>query len=335
MTLSLGILSTAHNHSDAYASVIENIDDATLVAVADEDEDRGRAFADSHDIEYGSREAVLDRIDAGIVTAANANHREWVAAAADAGVDVLCEKPLATTVEDAEAIVDACEEANVTLGVAMPVRFCEPARRAKAAIESGELGELQAIVGTNLLQWSSGGSWMTDPELSGGGAIMDHTVHVVDLVRWMTGQEVTEVYTETGTQFADIPVEDVVVLSMALEDGTPFTHDGSWRQPDTWDFWGDVTMRLIGTDAVVEIDCFDQTLTQTTGSEGDDPGIESVHWGEDMNEGMIREFVEAVQSGRDPEISGEDGVREVAVVERAYESADRDEPVDVTYSDPQ
>jgi predicted dehydrogenase len=333
MTLSLAILSTAHNHSDAYADALTRIDDADLVAVADEDPDRGQSFADDHDVEYASREAVLDRVDAAVVTAANADHRQWVEASAAAGVDVLCEKPLATTTEDAEAMVDACEEAGVSLGVAMPVRFCEPARRAKAAVESGDLGDLQAIVGTNLLQWTSGGSWMTDPAKSGGGAIMDHTVHVVDLARWITGQEVTEVFTETGTMFADVPVEDVVVCSMTMEDGTALTHDGSWRQPDTWDFWGDVTMRLIGTESVVEIDCFDQTLTRTTGSDAEGPGIDSVYWGEDMNEGLLRDFVSAVREGRDPAITGREGAREVRVVEAAYESGDRVEPVGIEYSE--
>lgn len=330
MTVRLGVLSTAHQHANTYAAVITALEDAELVAVADEDADRGQSFADSHDIEYGSVDEVLGRIDAAVVCAANANHGNWVREAAWAGVDVLCEKPLTPTAEEANELVTTCKSAGVTLGVAMPVRFSEPIRQAKAAFDDGAIGDLQAIVGTNLLQTMAAETWFTDPDLSGGGAIMDHSVHVVDLARWFTGQEVTEVYTETGTRFSDIEVEDIDVLSMELADGTIFTHDGSWRQPDEWDFWGDVTLRLLGTDGVIEVDCFDQTLTRTQDT-ADDPGIDSVYWGTDINAGLLRDFVSAVRDGRSPAITGTDGVREVRVVEAAYESAERDEPVAVEY----
>lgn len=328
MTLEIGMLGVAHAHANAYVGAAEGVEDATVVAVADDDEERGRSFADRHGIMYGPTAEVLERVDVGVVCAANADHREWVGRAAEAGVDVLCEKPLATNAEDGRAMVDACEEAGVTLGVAMPVRFNEPIRHAKAAHEEEELGDLHGIVGTNLLQWMAAGSWITDPDRSGGGAIMDHTVHVVDLARWITGQEVIEVYAESGTLFnEELEVEDVDLLSMELEDGTPFTHDGSWCQPDTWDFWGDVTVRLIGTEQVIEVDCFDRTFKQTTA----DDGIQSVEWGEDMNEAMVRDFVEAVREGREPEVSGAEGVKEVKVVEAAYESFETGGPVGIRY----
>ena len=328
MTMKIGMLGVAHAHANAYVGAAEGVEDAAVVAVADDDKARGQEFADRHDIEYGPTADVLDQVDIGVVCAANADHREWVEQAAEAGVDVLCEKPLATTAEDGQAMVEACEETGVTLGVAMPVRFNEPIRHAKAAYEDGELGDLQAIIGTNLLTWMAAGSWITDPEQAGGGAITDHTVHVVDLARWITGQEVTEVYAESGTLFNDeLDVEDVDLLSMELEDGTPFTHDGSWCQPDTWDFWGDVTMRLIGTEKVIEVDCFDRTLKQTTAEDG----IWQVDWGENMNEGMVRDFVEAVREGREPEVSGAEGLKEVKVVEAAYESVESGGPVEISY----
>lgn len=332
MTVELGILSTAHPHSNGYATAIAEIDGAALVAVADENEKRGRKFAERHGIEYDEREAVCERVDAAVVTATNADHRAWTATAADAGLDILCEKPVATTTEDARAMVERCSEGGVELGVAMPVRFSEPARQAKIAVERGEIGELKAIVGTNILTKQADDDWLTDPERSGGGAVMDHTVHIVDLARWITGEEVTEVYAESDNRFSDLPVEDVIVASMELEGGTPLTHDGSWRQPESWDFWGDVTMTLIGTEGVFQIDCFDQTLTQTTDI-GDDPGIDSVFWGSDMNEGLLRDFVSAVRSGDSPAISGREGVREVRVVEAAYESAETGDPVSLRYDD--
>lgn len=325
MSVRLGVLSAAHPHANAYARGLGGFEDASLVGVADDDADRAAAFAETHDVAVRSASDLLDEIDGAIVCAENVRHRAWVEEAAAAGVSVLCEKPLATTVADAEAMVTACADAGVHLGVAMPVRFTPPARRAKAAVDAGELGTVQAIVGTNLLRWMAGGSWFTDPERSGGGAIMDHVVHVADLVRWLTGAEVSEVYAAGGTRFGDLDVEDVAVLSMELADGTPVTHDGSWRQPDTWRTWGDVTLRLIGTDGVLEVDCFDQTLTQTS----TEAGMSSVYWGEDMDAALVRDFVEAIRDDRPPAVPGPEGVAGVRVIEAAYESVDQSKPVTI------
>lgn len=329
MTISLGILSTAHTHAHSYATVTGDVNDAEVVAVADDDEERGRSFADRHDVYYGSPDQVLDRVDTAIVCSENARHVEWGERAADAGVDVLCEKPLATTGERADSVVETCANAGVTLGVAMPVRFTEPVRQAKAVVDAGEIGNVKAFVGTNLLKRKTGG-WMVDPELSGGGAVMDHSVHIIDLVRWFSDQEVAEVYAEPGPDFSETAVEDVDVLSMALDDGTPATHDGSWRQPEEWDFWGDVTLRVIGTEGVVEVDCFDQTLKHSHDG-GEDPGIDSIYWGSNMDEGLIRDFVAAVRDDREPAIPGREGAREVHVVDAAYESIETGMPAPVEY----
>lgn len=327
MTVRLAMLSAAHVHAEHYAAALDSIEGAELVAVADDREDRGAAYAGEHDIEYGSAEEVLADVDGAVVCAANANHDRWITAAAEAGVDVLCEKPLATDAATAQTLVDRCDDAGVSLGVAMPVRFNQPIQQAKRAYEAGELGQLQAIIGTNLLQVMTPGTWITDPELAGGGAIMDHTVHVVDLARWITGEEVTEVYAKSGTRFADLEVEDIAILSMELADGTPFSHDGSWRQPESWDFWGDVTMRLIGDEQVVDVDCFDRTIKHTTAEDG----VQSVDWGEDMNAEMFRDFVRAIETDTEPAATGEDGVAEVRVVEAAYESYDTGDPVSISY----
>jgi predicted dehydrogenase len=319
----IGILSTAHPHARAYADAVRAVDGARLVGVATDDGDP------SPDAPVLPAADLLERVSGAVVCSTNATHGRWVERAASAGVDVLCEKPLATSVAEASTIVRTCDEAGVQLGVAMPLRFSEPARRARAVVDGGGIGALRLIVGTNLLG-RPGADWFFDPEAAGGGAVMDHTVHVVDLVRWITGREVTEVYAETATRFHDAAVEDVDLLSMTLDDGTPFTHDGSWCQPDNWDFWGDATLRLVGSEGIVEVDCFDQTLTVTRDG-GDQPGIESVYWGSDVDEGLIRDFVEAVRDDRPPAVTGTAGVREVAVVEAAYESVDEDAPVDVRY----
>lgn len=328
MTVSIGILSAAHLHAAAYAELLGSIDGVEFAGVADEDPKRGERFADAHDTRLRDRDDLLETVDGAIVCAPNAHRRRWIEPAADAGVDVLSEKPLATTVDEARELAARCESAGVALGVAMPLRHSVPARRGREFLAGGTIGTLRAVSGTNRGTMPRG--WFVDPEAAGGGAVMDHTVHVVDLVHWLTGERVREVYAETATRFHDIAVEDVNLLSMELADGTPFSLDGSWSTPDEWHFWGDATVELIGTDGSIDVDCFAETVTKTTRN-GPDAGIESVFWGTDPNERMLRRFRETVRADEPPATPAADGIEAIAVVEAAYDSAAESAPVSVDY----
>jgi predicted dehydrogenase len=318
MTLSVGLLSAAHVHTDAYARVLAGLDGVDLVGVADDDEGRGCETATRHGVDLVEPDRLLNRIDAGVVCATNVDHLSWAERAADAGVHVLCEKPLAPTVDEARAIVDTFDRTGARLGVAMPLRFSDPARDAADRLDHGEFGDLLAVSGTNRGQFPGG--WFGDPEAAGGGAVMDHTVHVVDLVTHLTDSRVAEVYAEVDTRFHDVAVDDVNVLSMVLDDGTPFLLDGSWSRPDKWDTWGDATVEFVGESGTLAVDCFDQTLHHTADS-GDRAGANRVFWGTDPNEGLLRDFVAAAREDRPPAITGEEAVHAVAVVEAAYRSA--------------
>ncbi|WP_433627552.1 Gfo/Idh/MocA family protein [Halomicrococcus sp. NG-SE-24] len=332
MTVSLGVLSTAHVHADGFAALLDRREDVEFVGVADADADRGREAADRYGVPYMATEELLAAVDGALVFSTNTTHERWVTAAADAGVDVLCEKPLATSRSTARRLVERCKDAGVALGMNMPLPFSEPARAARRAYRNDTIGDLTLATGTNRARFRNRheDGWSADPERAGGGAVMDHTVHVVDLVRWITGREVTEVHAELATMRDGPEVEDINVLSMELDDGTPFTLDGSWDRPDNWDYWGDATLNLVGTAGELTVDCFDYKLRETR-DVGEDPGIDSVYWGELPNEELLADFVETVRTGRSPTITGEDGFREAAVCVAAYESAEAGEPVSVDY----
>jgi UDP-N-acetylglucosamine 3-dehydrogenase len=325
--LPVGILSTAHVHTDAYAELLAEFSDVDFVGVADTNESDGRETAERYNVSFLETGALLDQVDAAVVCSPNATHHEWIEQAADAGVDVLCEKPLAANREQAAHIVNTCEKSGINAGLVMPLRFNPLARQAKQKYDEDILGELKFITGTN--RGKMPGGWFIKPELSGGGAIMDHTVHILNLVRWITGQEVSEVYARSGTHFNDIPVDDICLLSMELEDGTPFTLDGSWSRPDAWDTWGDATLEMLGTDGVISFDSNEQLIKVT--EDGETSGIRSVGYGGDANKGSLRNFIEAVRGDQDPLSTIEDGAREVAVVEAAYESVESGKPVAVDY----
>lgn len=334
MSVPIGILSTAHVHTDGFAGLLSSTDGVEFVGIADDDATRGKEIAAKHDVPFMETETLLSRVDGALIFSTNTTHRPWVERVAAAGVDVLCEKPLATTLPETRAIVDRVEESGIGLGMLMPLPFSQPARRAKRELSGNTIGDLKLASGTNRakLRNRHETGWSATPEHSGGGAVMDHTAHIVGLLRWLTGREIREVHAELTTMHDGVGVEDVNLLSMELDDGTPFTLDGSWSRPENNDYWGDATLRLVGTDGVLDIDCYDYKLKATRDTAAD-PAISSVYWGELPNAALLSDFVDSVAHDRQPEITVRDGLREAAVCIAAYESARTGQPAPVEYSD--
>lgn len=320
MTIRLAALGVAHPHVHSYIACAQALAEVELLGVGDDDPARAQACADRHGLTARPIEALLaERPDGVILCAENVHHRRLTEAAAAAGAGVLCEKPLATTAEDGRAMIAACARAGVALMTAFPCRFATPIAQARAHVAAGGLGRVLAMVGTN--RGTMPGGWFTDPALSGGGAVMDHTVHVVDLMRWFTGAEVATVHAEIGTLFhPSLPVEDTGVLSLTFTDGTFATLDTSWaRLPDgAHPTWGDVTLSVAGTGGSLEVDAFGQRLHLVSEEEGK---LIWAPWGDDMDAGLIAEFVAALAERRPPAIAGEDGLRAVEVALAAYRSA--------------
>jgi UDP-N-acetylglucosamine 3-dehydrogenase len=321
--MKIGIISFAHMHAHSYGAVIKKLDGVELAGIADENEERGKAAAEKFDTHYYANytDLLKEEIDAVIVTSENVNHLEHVAAAAKARKHVLCEKPIATTIEDAQAMIDCCRENGVIFQTAFPVRFNTSVRRAKKLIDEGSLGKILAIKGTN--RGTNPGGWFVDPTKSGGGAVIDHTVHVVDLMRWFMAAEVKEVYAEIDQLIADVPIDDCGILTMEFDNDVFATLDCSWSRNKTYPTWGDVTLEIVGTDGTITVDAFAQKLETYSNKDGTNWN----YWGDDMDEGLIADFMQAVKEGKNPSITGEDGLRAVEVALSAYKSAEKKEPV--------
>lgn len=326
----IGMISFAHMHAYSYARVAHMIDDAVLVAIADEDYDRGtdaaRSFGATFHRDY--RGLLNSDIDAVIVCSENARHAEHVVAAAQAGKHVLCEKPIATTLRDARRMVETCASCGIILAQAFPVRHAPAVVRAKHLIDAGKIGQILAISGTN--HGRMPGGWFTDRALAGGGAVMDHTVHVVDVLRWFLADEVRKVYAEVDTGFHDIPIDDCGTLAIEFRGGVFATLDPSWSRPRAYPTWGDVTVEIVGTDGVISIDAFAQMSVESSDREG---AVFYRYWGDDMDLLLIRDFVKAVKTGGRPAAIGQDGLRALEVALAAYRSAELGAPVELPSAD--
>ena len=343
-TLRLGILSAAHVHADAYVGLLGGAHGAAdvgarawsesltaapipgveLIGVADEDAARGQAFAARHGVRFfSSYEALLaERPDGVIICAENARHRGLVGLAAAAGVHVLCEKPLAITTEDAQAMVAACARAGVILMTAFPMRFSPVMTEVKALLDRDGLGKVYAVNSANNGQMPARHrAWFVDRELAGGGAGMDHIVHLADLLRWYLRSEVATVYARFNRILhADkVDVETGGLVMLTFTNGVFATIDCSWSRPLGYPTWGGLSLELVGERGVVAADGFRQNLIDY-GSQ--DVLTSWLPWGSDADRAMVAEFLAAIREGRVPAVTGEDGLRAVEIVMAAYRSAE-------------
>ena len=335
MSVKIGLVSCAHVHSPAYAAVLRELDAADFVGITDEVADRGKEAAEQYGVRFfDSNDSLYEEVDAVVVCSENKYHVRDVIPALHGGVHVLCEKPISTTVEDASAMIQASETSGSQLRTAFPVRYLSSMVRARELVRGGALGRILAINGTNHGQIPGG--WFLDPELAGGGAVMDHTVHLADILRWMLDVEVSRVYAEVDSFFGAGETDDAAILTLDLEggpvaDGAFATIDPSWSRGDGYPTWGNVTLRIAGTSGVLDVDPFAQPLRTFDHREGT-PSWTYV--GEDMNALMLADFLQGVTSGRPSGASGLDGLRTLEIVLAAYRSGEDHQPKVVERTEP-
>ena len=318
-TVKVAMLSFAHGHAFGYATVLSHLPDVEITVIADENEERGKGAAEQFGTQWVASidEALAMDVDCVVICSENIHHKPMTVAAAKAGKHVLCEKPLATTVDDAKAMIAACDDAGVQLMTAFPVRFNASIQALKQAIANPMFGETLTIAARNPGTCPHG--WFVDPALSGGGAVIDHTVHVVDVLRYIYGEEVTQVYAESGNRLHGYEGDDTGLLMFRLSNGVPVSLDTSWTRPSNWPIWGGVTLDVIGEFGVLFADAYNDTyeMAETTGP--------SFTWNANEHSGdpeMVAGFIDAVRNGTDVPVTGTDGLRALEVALTAMKSAE-------------
>lgn len=319
--MNLAIIGCEHTHANSYIEEALKIRNINVIGLAEPDIEIGRPLADKYGIPYFEKYSDLilcSEVDTVCICSSNIRHAELTIEAAKAGKHVIVEKPIATTIEDGVKMIEACKENGVKLMVALPCRYIPSIVRAKEIIDNGGIGEIVAITGTN--HGTMPGGWFVEKEKSGGGAIIDHTIHVADIMHWFLGKEVEEVFAKGGRYIHDIPVEDTGLIFMQFKDGPYATLDTSWNRPKSFPTWGDVTLNLVGTKGSINVDSFKQHGNLYSNKHT--KSLQS-YWGDDMNRLMLEDFADAIDNDRLSPISGEDGLFALKVAIRAYESIEK------------
>jgi predicted dehydrogenase len=227
-----GFIATLHSRS-LKALQAGGLIDAAVVATCDVDRSRAEAFARAHgaDVATTDPDEVVAAADAVYVCTPTSTHRALLEAVAGAGRAVFCEKPLATTLGDAEAMAAAAAAVPNQVGLVLRTA---PAYRALAdLVHSGELGRPHAVVFRDDQYWPTqgqyGSTWRGDVDVCGGGTLLEHSIHDLDVLRWLLGD--VESVTARTANFAGSPgVEDVAVATLSFGSGATASLTSVWHQ---------------------------------------------------------------------------------------------------------
>jgi UDP-N-acetyl-2-amino-2-deoxyglucuronate dehydrogenase len=209
-----------------HATVLRSVREVEFAAACDVDFKRAEAFAGRYGVRPYFDLGTMIRetgVEAIIVGTPHPLHAEAAVRAAEAGVHILVEKPLAATLADCDAMLAATRKTGVTLGVISQRRFYEPVQRMKAAIAAGKIG--RPILGTfTMLSWRDAAYYQSDPwrgkwVTEGGGCLVNQSPHQLDLLQWMMGEieEISGCW--TNGNHPSIEVEDTAVATVRFKSG--------------------------------------------------------------------------------------------------------------------
>ncbi|PLS14796.1 gfo/Idh/MocA family oxidoreductase [Bacillus sp. M6-12] len=316
-----------HRHLPEYAAnqAVE------LVAVCDNVAERAEKVAEEFGVKaFTGYEELLESglADAVSVCTPNYLHAPISIAALNAGLHVLCEKPMATSAGEAEAMIAAAKDSGKKLMIAHNQRFVPSHQKARQLIENGEVGKIYSFRtsfghgGPEGWSVEGKGGWFFQKEKAFVGAMGDLGVHKTDLLRYVLGEEITEVaaFVETSAKdFAD--VDDNAVCVLKTESGIIGTLAASWayvsKEDNSTIIYGEKAILRLEDDPInslvvqyVNGDVVNYQLGKIQSN--DDGGQNNSH--------VIEKFIDSILLDDEPPVTGEEGLKSLKVILAALDS---------------
>jgi predicted dehydrogenase len=264
-------------------------------------------------------------IDAVYVALPNSMHAEYTIRSAKAGKHVLCEKPMSTSVADAEAMIAACKAAKVKLMIAYRLHYEPTTLRAIQLIRDGHLGTVQAIVSANGFNIKPG-EWRATKTMGGGGPLLDVGIYELNAARYLTGEEPVGFTAAVSTIDHDgrfETVEENTAWTMKFPSGAMGSCNTTYGagMPGFY--------RVYGSKGWLEVDVFSyQNLHLRANYRSDDPNAPPVVVDELNPEKDPKQFVreadhfsECILEDREPNTPGEEGLRDMQYMQQIYRAA--------------
>ena len=330
---------------------VKNSDRLTLTAVCDQVIARAREKAEDYKKSFPGpavgvyadyREMLAEcRPDIVTIAAESGKHPEIAVHCFEAGCHVICEKPMALSARDADVMTAAAKKAGKKLAVCFQNRFNAPVRKLRAAVEAGRFGRI--LHGMVQVRWNrndayyAGAPWRGTWEQD-GGTLMNQCTHGIDLLQWVMGGDAVRVQAQTRRFMRPVEAEDFGAAIVEFKSGAVGIIEGSadifpGSLNETLSIFGETGSAVIGGLAVNKIETWRFAEAATVGDteaavlnpdEKDPPTVYGFG-----HAALFRDFVEAVETGRDPLISGESGKKALEIILAIYKSQKTGQPVDL------
>ncbi len=285
-----------------HARIYSGIEGVELVGVSDINEDVGEAVAGKYNSEYfPDYHELLRQVDIVSIAVPTSLHADVALKAAENRVDMLIEKPIADSIENAERIINSCNENGVKTMIGHIERFNPAVIRLRELIDTGVIGEVITISGRRIGPYS--------PRIRDVGIIIDLAVHEIDTFSYLFGQRAQEVYAIAGNSFHTR--EDYASILLRYPGNRSGTIETNWLTPRKFR-----TLTVVGTNCVAQMDYIEQSLTLYKGDEIHQVDIKK----EEPLKVEIKYFIECIKKGVCPKPDGMDGTYVLGVAISAMKS---------------
>ena len=301
-----------------------------VTALVSGERDKARVIAAQYNVpekslyDYANFDDIKNNpdIDLVYVVLPNALHMEYTVRAAQAGKHVLCEKPMATSVADAQRMIDACKQAGRKLMIAYRCQYLPEYRALIRMARDKTYGQVRLIEASNGQNNANDGQWRLNKAMAGGGSLPDVGLYCLNAARFITGEEPVEI-TAQITQPKDDPrfreIEDLCAFTMRFPSGVLATCSSGYSYHENR------FLRLMAAEAAVGLDpafSYDNLTMQISRRQGMSNGQEQRRWPPKNQFALEMDaFAEAIRADRVPLTPGEEGLQDMRVIEAIYQAA--------------
>lgn len=297
-----------------HARVYNGHPEVELVGVSDVNRDLGKEVASTYGTEYfpdymSLLESGLDAVSIAVPTSL---HADIALDAAEYGVNMLLEKPISRSIEEAESIIKAARDNRVKLMVGHIERFNPAVVKLKQMVDNGEFGKIITISGRRMGPFN--------PRIRDVGIIIDLAVHEIDVFSCIFGKVAEEVYAVAGNNFHIM--EDYASILLRFPDNTSGNVDTNWLSPKKVR-----KMNVIGTECVAELDFIQQKLKLWKDDNTEEVEIQK----EEPLKTEIQHFLDSINNNQEPKPNGEDGAYVLGVALSAIKSYRERKPINLEW----
>ena len=329
------VVGLGHLAQVAVLPAFKKAQNSELVALVSGDAEKrykiGKKYAIQQVYSYHDYEKALFSADAVYIVLPNHLHREFAVRAANAGVHVLCEKPMAPTEQDCEAMIDAASHNHVKLMIAYRLHFEEANLEAVRMAKHGKLGKLRIFDSEFAQQVAAGNVRITEPVENGGGPLYDMGVYCINAARYLFGAEPTEVFalSANGGDARFRKVEEMTSVVMRFPEDRLATFTCSFGSADISRY------TLAGTKGLLTADpAYDYNLALNQQITIGEKTTTRKFAKRDQFAAQLVYFSDCVLKDKEPEPSGLEGLADVRIIRAAYESVRSGRAVKVPDSPP-